>query len=173
MAGIETVVFGSGGSRRIPDGFDEKEARDQFVSLLKQLGPVAAKYDVYIALEPLHSGEVNFINTVAEGLDIVKMADHPHILLLCDFFHMLRENEPAGHIIRAAGYIQHVHVAEKQERTAPGVAGDDFRPYLRALKEIGYTGGISVESRWNDFESELPIAIAALRQQIDEVVSER
>lgn len=173
MAGIETVVFGSGGSRRIPDGFDPDEARSQFISLLRQLGPVAEKYGVYIALEPLHSGEVNFINTVAEGLEFVKMADHPHILLLCDFFHMLRENEPADHILQAAGYVRHVHVAEIEERSAPGVAGDDFRPYLRALKEIGYTGGISVEARWNDFESELPIAIAALRQQIDEVLSEQ
>ncbi len=172
MAGIETVVFGSGGSRRIPDGFDKGEAKQQFIELLKRLGPVAAKYNVYIAIEPLNRGEVNFINTMVEGLELVKAANHPNILLLCDFFHMLREDEPADHIIQAAGYIRHVHVAEKETRTPPGIAGDDFKPYIRALKVIGYTGGISVEARWSDFEKELPIAIKALRKQVNEVVAE-
>jgi sugar phosphate isomerase/epimerase len=172
MAGIQTVVFGSGGSRRIPDGFDKQVAEQQFVELLKRLGPVAAKYNVFIAIEPLNRGEVNFINTVAEGLELVNAANHPNIRLLCDFFHMLREDEPADHIIQAAGYIQHVHVAEKAERTPPGVAGDDFKPYIRALKKIGYSGGISVEARWSDFEKEIPIAIEALRKQINEVIAE-
>jgi sugar phosphate isomerase/epimerase len=173
MAGVETIVFGSGGSRRIPDGFDREEAKKQFISLLKQMGPVAARYNVFIALEPLHRGEVNFINTVAEGLDIVRQVDHPNILLLCDFYHMLKEDEPAEHIIQAADYLRHVHVAEKETRSPPGVAGDDFRPYLRALKEIGYSGGISVEARWQDFETEIPIAMKALQQQIEEVAAEQ
>lgn len=169
MAGVESIVFGSGGSRRIPEGFDPELAKMQFVDLLKQMGPVAEEYGVYVVVEPLHRGEVNFINTVVEGLEIVKMADHPHIRLLCDFFHMLREDEPADHILMAAGYVHHVHIAERDNRTAPGIAGDDFRPYLRALKEIGYAGHISIEASWSDFETELPIAIAALQQQIEDV----
>lgn len=172
MAGIETVVFGSGGSRRIPDDFDREEAIQQFVALLKRLGPVAAKYNVFIAIEPLNREEVNFINSVAEGLELVKAANHPNIRLLCDFYHMLKENEPADHIIQAAGFVKHVHVAELAGRTPPGVAGDDFRPYLRALKAIGYEGLISVEARWTSLEEEAPLAFESLRKQIDEVFAE-
>lgn len=171
MVGVESIVFGSGGSRRIPEGFDHEVAKIQFVDLLKQMGPIAERYGVHIVVEPLNRNETNFINTVPEGLEIVKMVGHPHIRLLCDFYHMLREDEPADHILQAAGYVHHVHIAEKERRTAPGIAGDDFRPYLRALKEIGYTGYISIESRWDDFESELPVALSALKQQIEDVHS--
>ena len=50
------------------------------------------------------------------------------------------------------------------ERTAPGRKGDDFRPYLRALRDIGYDGMISIECRWEDFAAELPRAIRTLRE---------
>lgn len=173
VAGIETIVFGSGASRSIPEGFGREEAIQQFVILLKRLGPVAAKYDVFVVIEPLNREEVNFINSVAEGLELVKAADHPNIRLLCDFYHMLKEQEPADHIIQSAGYLRHVHVAELAGRTPPGVAGDDFRPYLRALKAIGYEGLISVEARWTSLEDEAPVAYEALLKQIEEVVAEK
>ncbi|MFW5778365.1 MAG: TIM barrel protein, partial [Bacteroidota bacterium] len=101
MVGIKRVVFGSGNSRRIPEGFDRDRARSQFVDLLKKLGTVAQKYDVVITIEPLNSREVNFINTSLEGLSIVKDADHPNIQLLVDIFHMMRENEPPSNILEA------------------------------------------------------------------------
>lgn len=168
MAGVETIVFGSGGSRRVPDGFDHSQAFEQFVTLLKEMGPVANKYNIYIAIEPLNKGETNFINNMSEGLEIVERVGHPNIKLLCDFYHMLKEDEPAEHITNAAGYIQHVHIAEKENRTPPGVAGDDFGPYIEALRNIGYEGMIAIEARWlDDFEGLLPLAIEALRQQIE------
>jgi sugar phosphate isomerase/epimerase len=172
MVGVQSIVFGSGGSRRIPEGFDPELAKRQFVDLLKQMGPLAEKYGIHIVVEPLNRAETNFINNVPEGLEIVKLVGHPNIRLLCDFYHMLREDEPADHILQAAGYVYHVHIAEKERRTAPGIEGDDFRPYLRALKEIGYAGHISIESRWDDFESQLPIALASLKEQIKEVRTE-
>lgn len=169
MIGIKRVVFGSSGSRRIPEGFDPELGRQQFVDLLKKLGPVAQKYDVVITIEPLNKGEVNFINTSLEGLSIVKDADHPNIQLLVDIFHMMRENEPPSNILEAEGYIKHVHVAEFENRTAPGTAGDDFTPYLKALKDIGYEGAISIEGRWDDFDAQLPVAISTLKEQIETV----
>ncbi len=169
MIGIKRVVFGSSGSRRIPEGFDRDLARGQFIDLLKKLGPVAQKYDVVIIIEPLNSREVNFINTSLEGLSIVKETNHPNIQLLVDIFHMMRENEPPSNILEAEGYIKHVHVAEFENRTAPGTAGDDFTPYLKALLDIDYQGAISIEGRWDDFDAQLPVAIATLKEQIQRV----
>ncbi len=169
MIGIKRVVFGSSGSRRIPEGFDRDLARSQFIDLLRRLGPVAQKYDVVITIEPLNKGEVNFINTSLEGLAIVKDTDHPNIQLLVDIFHMMRENEPPSNILEAGEYIKHVHVAEFENRTAPGTAGDDFTPYLKALLDINYQGAISIEGRWDDFDAHLPVAIATLKEQIQRV----
>lgn len=164
--GITTVVFGSSGSRTIPEGFDRAEARRQFVALLRRLGPVAEANGIIIAVEPLNRGETNFINTVAEGAGIVREAGHPNVRLLADIYHMLRENEEPDALVAAGPLLQHVHVAERDRRTPPGVAGDDFRPYLRALRRAGYAGAISIECGWDDLAAQLPAALDALRDQI-------
>jgi sugar phosphate isomerase/epimerase len=168
-AGVKIIVFGSGSSRRIPEGFSKDEAGAQFVSLLKKMGPIAQEFGIIIAIEPLRRAETNFIHTVTEGLDIVKRINHPHIRLLADFYHMMQEEEGSEAILNAGEFLHHCHIAEKEKRTPPGTQGDDFRPYLRALKQIGYDGGISIECRWGNMESQLPGAIAELSKQIRSV----
>ena len=54
-------------------------------------------------------------------------------------------------------------------RTPQGVNGDDFRPYLRALKNEVYSGKIVIECRWANFEQQGPSALLELRKQITEV----
>jgi len=169
MSNIDFIVFGSGGSRRIPDDWDETRASAQFITLLKRMAPVAQKYNVIIVLEPLNKGEVNFINSLAEGAKIVKAVKHPNFRLLADIYHMMREDETAGEIIKYGKLIRHCHIAEKEIRSAPGIKGDDFRPYLAALKKIGYQGGLSMECRWGDFNNEAALAIDYLKKQIEQV----
>ena len=165
MAEIPFIVLGSGGARRVPEGFCHQEAKQQFIQLCKRLAPIAQRYNVTIVIEPLNSGETNFINTLSEGAAIVRAVNHPNIQLLADIFHMKRENEPASNIVTYGAYIRHVHIAEKENRTPPGIAGDDFREFFRALREIGYTGNIAIEARFEDFEAQAPIALQAMKEQ--------
>lgn len=164
-AGVGIIVLGSGNSRRIPDGYDYRKATAQFVSLLKAMGPLAAQHNVIVAIEHLNSGETNFFNTLAEGVRIVRKVNHPNIRCLCDIYHMARENESPASIRKARKYIVHVHVAENNDRAAPGVHNEDLRPYYRALRQIGYTGGVSMECRWKNFTDELAPAVGTIRQQ--------
>lgn len=145
--GVKIIVFGSGGSREIPAGFDRQKARKQFISLLKRMGPVAKKYGVTVVIEPLRSKECNFINRVDEGLEIIKDVNHPNIQLLADFYHMMQENESAESIVKAGKFIKHVHIAENKNRATPGYYKEDFTEYFNALKTIKYKGGVSVEAR--------------------------
>ena len=55
MAGVKTIVFGSGGARSIPEGFSREEAKQQFISSCKQLAPYVQKYNVVISLESLNT----------------------------------------------------------------------------------------------------------------------
>jgi sugar phosphate isomerase/epimerase len=162
---IKYIVFGSGGSRRLPDGWSREQGETQFADLLSRMGPLAASHGITVVIEPLNSAEVNFINSLADGARIVKRVNHPNIQLLADIYHMMRDNEPASEIIKYGKYIQHVHIAEKEERTPPGVKGDDFVPYLRALKKIRYKGGLSLECRWKNFNDEVGVAIKYLESQ--------
>lgn len=164
QAGISYIVFGSGGARQVPEGFSHAEATDQFVSLLKKMGPIAGKYDVTVVLEPLRSGECNFLNTVGEGVKIVKKVGHPNIQCLADIYHMLQENEGPEAIVKGAKYIKHCHVAEKTDRAAPGTNGEDLTPYYDALNKIGYKGGLSIECKWTDFDKQLTPALANLKK---------
>jgi len=168
-AGIETITFGSSGARSLPEGYSQVDATREFTAILARMAPLAAKHGVIVSLEPLRKAETNFLNRVSQALPIVREVDHPNVLITADIYHMLCEDEPADSIVKAGAYIHHVHIAEKAKRTAPGVAGDDFRPYLRALAMIGYKGNISIECRWSKFEEEIAPAMAALRAQLADI----
>jgi sugar phosphate isomerase/epimerase len=169
MAGIKTIVFGSGGARAIPEGFSREEARQQFISLCKQLAPIAKKYDVIISLEPLNTKECNFINSVAEGGEIVQEVNHDNFRLLADIYHMLMENESPSNIIKYGHLLYHTHIAEKTGRSAPGVNNEDFTQYFKALKEVKYEGRMAIECTWKNLEEQASGALLFMRRQIAEV----
>lgn len=170
--GIKCLVLGSGRSRTVPDGFDHAEAEEQFLSLLKGIAPFAEKYDITIVIEPLRSEETNLINTVCEGAEMARRSGSDHICVLADFYHMLQNGESPESLIRCRDRLRHCHIAEKDRRTPPGVCGDDFTPFFRALREIGYEGGISIECGWSDREVELPKAINTMKEQINKINQE-
>jgi sugar phosphate isomerase/epimerase len=166
LAGIKTIVFGSGGARAIPEGFSREEAKQQFITLCKQLAPVARRYDVVISLEPLNTKECNFINSVAEGGEIVQKVNHENFRLLADIYHMLMENESPSNILKYGDLLYHTHIAEKTGRSAPGVNNEDFKPYFKALKEVKYTGRMAIECTWKNLEEQASGALSAIRNQI-------
>ncbi|GAB3902865.1 hypothetical protein GCM10028803_30280 [Larkinella knui] len=167
--GSKNIVFGSGGSRAIPDGFDRATAKAQHITLCQKMAPLAEKHGVTLAVEPLNRGETNFINSLADGVEIIQAVNNPWFKLQCDIYHMLKEDEKPEEIIKYADFITHCHIAEKQSRTAPGVKGDDFRPYFRALKQIRYQGGLSLECNWTDFDTEVARGIEVVKKQLSEV----
>ena len=164
--GIKILVLGSSGSRSIPEGFSREEARKQFIDFLKRIAPDAEKNGVIVAIEPLQTEETNFINTVPEGAQIARETGSEYIAVIADLFHMARMKEPPEDIINSADKLVHCHIAEVEERTAPGVKGDDFTPYLKALKSIKYDGRMSFECSWQDIDTQLPKAIQTMREQI-------
>jgi sugar phosphate isomerase/epimerase len=170
--GISYIVLGSGGSRKVPEGFDRAKAEEQFVAVLKRLAKAAGEQGIVVAMELLNRSETNFGNSVRETLKYEEAVGSPNFKIVADLYHMLREDEDPSAIIDAGKRIVHCHIAEKAERSAPGVKGDDFKPYLRALKKVGYTGRISLECRWKNQKDELAPAVAALRQQIAAVSAE-
>jgi sugar phosphate isomerase/epimerase len=165
-AGIRFMVFGSGGARAIPDGFPPTEARSQFLSLLRELAPLAEAHDVVVLVECLSPGECNFINRLAEGAALVAETDHPHVRLVADLYHMPLSGDAPEEILAHGRWIEHVHIAETQGRAAPGTSGQDFGPYLCALAKIQYRGAISYECTWKNFPAEAPASVKNFREQL-------
>jgi sugar phosphate isomerase/epimerase len=171
-AGIPLIVLGSGGSRRIPEGYDKEKAKTDFIALCKKLATVAGKYEVKIALESLQSSETNFLNTVKDAAEIVRKVNHPNFKLNADIFHMMRENESPQSIIDAADVLGHCEIAEKKTRSMPGVQGDDFKPYLRALRRANYGGPLFIEANTSNAVSDIPLSFKYLSKQLEEVYAE-
>lgn len=168
-AGIKYIVFGSGGSRNIPEGFSREVAQKQFIDLCENMAPIAEEYNIVVVLEPLNTKECNFINSVAEGGEIVKEVNHPSFRLLADIYHMKMDDEDPENIIKYGQYIKHIHIAEKEERAVPGKYNEDFSAYFNALKEINYQGMISIEARWENMEEQAPIGIKSIKQQLKQI----
>jgi sugar phosphate isomerase/epimerase len=168
-SGVNRIIWGSGGSRRVPEGFDRTKAKEQFVSMAKKIADKASRYNIMLALENLNSTETNFITTVEEALDIVKKVDRKNLRLCVDIYHMLKEGEPPSSILKTKGYVIYCEVAEKEGRTPPGVQGDDFRPYFSALKQVGYNDKIMIECRWENVATQGEMAFQKLRTQIRDV----
>jgi sugar phosphate isomerase/epimerase len=167
-AGVDKIIWGSGGSRRVPEGFDHGKAKEQFISIARKIAARAEAHQVKLALENLNSTETNFINTIEEALDVVKKVNHKNLRLCVDVYHMLKENEGPAIIAKTKGYVIYCEVAEKNGRTPPGVQGDKFAPYFAELKKIGYDGEIMIECRWDDVTSQAGPAIEYLRKEIRE-----
>jgi sugar phosphate isomerase/epimerase len=161
--GAKVMVFGSGRSRGIPEGFDPDDAWAQIGQFLEEAGPEAERFGVTIAIEPLNRGEANIINSVPDALSLTRSVAHPNVQVLADLYHMDEEQEPLDNVLDAKGRLAHVHVADTG-RFAPGTGQYDTAGLFRRLKEIGYTGRISVECTWKDFEAEAPAACAFLRE---------
>ena len=165
QVGIKMLVLGSSGARNHPEGYDKATAVAEFTELLRLMGPLAARHDVMVVLEPLRRAEANYMNTVAEGVAIVKAVGHENIRCLADIYHMLEENEGPEVLVAESQYISHMHIAEKQGRSVPGTHGEDLTPYYNAMRRAGYRGGLSIEASWRDFDAQIAPAIAELKRQ--------
>lgn len=161
--GIETIVYGSGGSRALPEGFPVAKADEQFGEILVALGPCAAERGVTVVVEPLNRKECNFINSLADGARLVEGCGHPAIRLLADIYHMGTDGEAAGELARFAPLLGHVHVAEIEDRGPP--RGASLLSYLETLRASGYAGRVSIEAGGIDGETCGP-ALDFLRQHL-------
>lgn len=161
--GAKFIVFGSGGSRQLRDGWPKEKADGQFVALLKKMGPLARAQGITVVVEQLNERECNYITTIAEGAAIVRKVDDPNVRLLADLYHMAMMGDGPEDLDRAMDVVVHVEIAEKEGRSVPGVNGVDFRPFFEVLRKRGYDGAISIEGRWK--MEQLPKAFATIREQ--------
>lgn len=150
--GGEYVVFGSSNARQLPAGWSKSSADDQFVSLLRALADVAKKSSVTVNLESLRAQECNYINHIEEAAAVVARVDRPNIRVLADLYHMAVMGDGPGALARAMPWTGLIELAERDRRTVPGVAGDDFRPYFVEAARAGYRGLIDIEADGNAAE---------------------
>lgn len=144
--GGKVMVVGSPKQRTLLPGVTKEQgfryAREVFGRAL----PEAERCGVTLAIEPLTPKETNFLNTARDGIELIEAIGHPRFRLHLDVKAMMgSEKEPIPDVLRAsARHLAHFH-SNDPNLLGPGMGDVDHRPILRALKEIGYPGYVSVE----------------------------
>jgi D-psicose/D-tagatose/L-ribulose 3-epimerase len=137
----------------LADAHDDAEKKQQFDLVVKNLKPIA-KYaeskGVQICIEPLNRFETDFLNTCDQGLKLIKAIGSKAVKLHLDTFHMnIEEKNQAAAIIKAGKALGHFHACGS-DRGTPGGDHIDWKPIVKALKQIGYEGDVVIESFTTD-----------------------
>ena len=142
QARVPVIGYGSGGSRFVPNGFSRDRALDQVNDFLQMCADLGEPRGVQVALEPYNYDDANLINTVPEGLEVVRAVNRPAIQLMADFFHMRLNGESFDALAAAGPHLIHAHIAEPG-RGRPQTTPAEHAAYLRALCDAGYHGRVT------------------------------
>ncbi len=83
------------------------------VECYQSLGPVLARHNVTVAIEPLNRFETYFLNTAADAVALCDQINHPNVGILFDTFHANIEEKNIGQAYRTvAPHLKHVHTCE-------------------------------------------------------------
>jgi len=146
-SGCRELIWSNGRARVLPVEGEQAILKEQVMQFLFLLCEVAGNYDMSVLVEPLGPRRTNFLNSLKEVRDFLPRVGKQNLRCALS----LRELEPMGALPSdLAGYrelIAHVHLEDPRPSTEARVCprpedGYDYRPFLQALKAMGYSGGI-------------------------------
>ena len=169
--GVKTMVIGSGGARKAPDGTDLCIAENEFLLIAAAIQDHAKQYSITIAPESLNRKETNIGNDLGRFASCLKFAG---VGYTADSYHVLSEwkaedpRESAPSADYWADQIpfapSHVHIANLP-RFAPKPEDPMMQGFVHRLLELGYDGRVSLEYRRGDnFREEIWTALRDLHR---------
>ncbi|GAB3672874.1 hydroxypyruvate isomerase family protein [Halopiger thermotolerans] len=143
---VPTLIVTTGQDQ---DGLDRDAQYDNIVSVLSRVAPDAEDAGVTLVLEPLNTAVDHpgyFLETSAEGFDIVDDVGSPNVQLLYDVYHQqVTEGNVIQTITDNVDRIGHVHIADVPGRHEPGTGELDYETIIAAIDEAGYDGYVGCE----------------------------
>lgn len=115
------------------------------VDSVRQTAEYAASHGVTLGLEPINRYETFLVTDLDLALSFLRDVGSESVGIHLDTFHMnLEEADPARAIRRAGPRLVNMHISDSNRQT-PGRGHTDFRAILKALREIGYDGMLTLE----------------------------
>ena len=144
IAGAKHVVYGSGWTRNVPEGFDPRRAEDQFLHALDWCAKALNGIGATLVIEPLNRKESNQCNHVGDGVRLARQTGLANVKGLADFYHIDEEAEPLATLSEFGAELAHVHLADTG-RMNPGTGSYEYSAFFAHLKRAGYCGRMSGE----------------------------
>ena len=114
--------------------------------LLNRLADYAAQRNVAIVLEPMSHFRTHLVNTPAQLMDLIQLADHGNLLALIDTYHIITEVRDFGAGIRLCGdRLWGIHACEN-DRGVPGGGLVPWTDVFTALQDIAFDGYVTMET---------------------------
>ena len=134
------------GSDLIPPRIPYWEAWKHFVDTISRCAKIAEDYGVRIALE---NKPENILNNADSTLRAIKDVSSEAVGALLDTGHAIVAREHLPTVVEILGKnLFHTHVDDNYgdwDRDMPPGSVHNFRPFLEALKRIGYEGCLSMD----------------------------
>jgi D-psicose/D-tagatose/L-ribulose 3-epimerase len=112
------------------------------------LGEYAQSLGLEIVLE-LEPFKLSIINTLGKMKQFLEDVDCPAVKANMDVSHLALVHTPPAAVAELAGRIGHIHFSDCDGKVhgdlPPGQGVVDFVPYLRAIKDTGFEGTLSIE----------------------------
>lgn len=171
--GCYMIPFGAGKCRSIPEGFDKDAAARTVANIVRAFSALFDEYNIRFVVEPLGPPNSNFLNTLDEVEEFLKIVNHPNCSSMCDLRHMVKSDESFDDISSQISIIKHAHIDYPEGLTRYFPLPDDgynYAPYIKALKESGYSEILTVEATAvkKDFAGEAAACCEYLRKLIKE-----
>jgi len=142
----KVLVFGSP-RNRARNGKDNAECMSWAAEGFGEAARAAERWGVTLCIEHLAPTETDFIMSSNEGMELVRLVDHPNFGLHLDAKAMIEANEDFEKAFEEHGqHAKHFHVGDPG-LAPPGSTGVDHAPMGRALRRSGYDGYVSIEMR--------------------------
>jgi sugar phosphate isomerase/epimerase len=143
--GCGIIVLGGGGARMRSPDVSLHQGLEWLGEAYEECGHVAEDMGITLAIEPLNRYETNTLLNFDETLQMIREVNCDAVKIMGDTFHMnIEERSLFDSFLKAGENLVHVHIADSN-RLAPGRGHIDFRGIVKALKEIGYQGYLSLE----------------------------
>jgi len=141
--GVETLVFGNGGARKIPEGSTRQSTMANLRSLVEKMD--SSTRTLNICVEPLNHTETDIVNSYGEAVRLSK--NLPNVGAMIDSYHVAMENQNYDDVLAAPTRMWHLHTAYPVGRFVPS-PNDNMSLYagfVKAVQKVGYDGKISIE----------------------------
>ena len=143
--GGAVLTFGSPQQREPIGGWSKDEAWLWTVEVMQRCGQRSQERGVVFCIEPLIGNRL--VSGVDEAARLVREVDHPGFQMMVDCRSMGKDERwsVADQIKSVWPLVKHVHVNDPNS-LGPGMGDLDFVPIMRALKELGFQGWLSLEA---------------------------
>jgi sugar phosphate isomerase/epimerase len=121
------------------------ETRDYAARALTDVLGRTAQPAVRLAVEPIIAWQSDYLNTLAEAIELVELVDHPNLGVYPDTFHLWRTGTMLEDVERAGPRIFGVHLndavaGDDHANRLPGEGELPLADIVRAIEATGYRG---------------------------------